>query len=187
MFRFSHESLVHKTKSCLLCVCGRECVHIHKLAWLLRIDTRWPFPSWPMEEFSWQDPFLFMVSVCVCVCPWAPPFLPHTDLFVFWAEQMRLQAHCPAPLYPVPSGGHLWVCAGQIGQAHHGSTLKTTSLVRREAMCLDFSVGPSVLECWEVSPSISLSETVSFCDHSSDDKRNLPTPPQKLWKSTVKW
>lgn len=67
MFRFSHESLVHKTKSCLLCVCGRECVHIHKLAWLLRIDTRWPFPSWPMEEFSWQDPFLFMVSVCVCV------------------------------------------------------------------------------------------------------------------------
>lgn len=184
MFRLSHESLVHKTKACLLCVCGCECVHIHKLAWLLRIDTRWPFPSWPMEEFSWQDPFLFMVSVCVRV---PEPLLSYRTLTYLYSGQSRWGSRPTALLPSSPSPPHLWVCAGQIGQAHHGSTLKTTSLVRREAMCLDFSVGPSVLECWEVSPSISLSETVSFCDHSSDDKRNLPTPPRKLGKSTVKW
>lgn len=64
-FRWSPEYLVDKTKSCPLSVCGCkcECEHTHELAWLPCIDTRWPFPSWPMEEFSWQDPFLFMVSV----------------------------------------------------------------------------------------------------------------------------
>lgn len=86
------------SKSCLLS--GGVCSY--KLAWLPHIDTRWLFPSWPMEEFSWQDPFLFMVSVWVCVsfpapAPTPPP-PPQTDLFVFWAEQMRLQARCPAPL-----------------------------------------------------------------------------------------
>lgn len=33
-------------------------------------------------------------------------------------------------------GGHLWVCAGQIGQTHHGSTLKTTSVVPTEGQCV---------------------------------------------------
>lgn len=111
-------------------------------------------------------------SVCVCV----PPLPPHTDLFVFWAEQMRLQARCPAPLCTVPSGGHLWVCTGQIGQTHHGSSLKTTSLVFREERCGFGRVGLCVgqLRCLSFHIFVS-SRAVSFANHSSGNKRNRLT------------